>query len=124
MKIKKASRSKSKQPRKQRKARYEAPLHIKHKFMSAPLSDDLRERYGKRSIPMRKGDTVTVIRGDAKGKKGKVRSVDLKKEKITIEGVVVARADLSEVPRPIHPSNVMITKLELKDKVRESVLRR
>ncbi|MCW3128689.1 MAG: 50S ribosomal protein L24 [Methanophagales archaeon] len=115
---------KSKQPRKQRKARYNAPLHIRHKFMSALLSEELRDKYEKRSFPVRKGDTVKVMRGDDKGKEGKVRSVDLKRERITVEGVVVARSDLSEVPRPIHPSNVMITKLELKDKQRESALMR
>lgn len=115
---------KSKQPRKQRKARYNAPLHIRHKFMSAALSDELRDKYGKRSFPLRKGDTVRVVRGDDKGKEGKVRTVDLKGEKITVEGVVVARSDLSEVPRTVHPSNVVITKLELKDKLRESALGR
>jgi large subunit ribosomal protein L24 len=115
---------KSKQSRKQRKARYNAPLHTRHKFMSAPLSEDLRDKFGKRSFPLRKGDTVKVMRGDDKGKEGKVRAVNLKNEEITVEGVVVARSDLSEVPRSIHPSNVMITKLELKDELRESALRR
>ncbi|MFZ2070736.1 MAG: 50S ribosomal protein L24 [Halobacteriota archaeon] len=116
--------TKSKQPRKQRKARYDAPLHIRHKFMSASLSDELRDKYGKRSFPVRKGDTVKVMRGDDKGTVGKVRSVDLKREKIIVEGVVIARSDLSEVPRPLHPSNVMITRLELKDKLRESASQR
>lgn len=115
---------KSKQPRKQRKARYNAPLHIRHKFMSAPLSAELRDKYEKRSFPVRNGDTIRIVRGDDKGKVGKVRSVDLKSERITVEGVVVAKSDLSEVPRPLHPSNVVITKLELKDKLRESALMR
>ena len=115
---------KSKQPRKQRKARYNAPLHIRHKFMNAPLSAELRKKYEKRSFPLRKGDTVRVVRGDDRGKEGKVRSVDLKREKITVDGVVIARSDVSEVPRPIHPSNVVITKLDVKDKLRESALGR
>ncbi len=124
MNAKKMKSGKSKQPRKQRKARYKAPLHVRHKFMSAPLSEALRDKYEKRSFPVRKGDTVKVMRGDEKGKEGKVRSVDLKCERITVEGVVVARSDLSEVPRPIHPSNVVITKIDLKDKLRESALMR
>jgi large subunit ribosomal protein L24 len=115
---------KSKQPRRQRKARYNAPLHIRHKFMNAPLSVELRKKYEKRRFPLRKGDTVRVMRGDDRGKEGKVRSVDLKREKITVDGVVIARSDVSEVPRPIHPSNVVITKLDLKDKLRESALGR
>ena len=121
--MKKAA-EKSTQPRKQRKARYNAPLHILHKFMTAPLSESLQGKYRKRGLPVRKGDTVRVMRGDDKGKEGKVRSVDLKKVKITVEGVVVAKSDLSEVSRPIHPSNVVITKLDLKDKLRELVLQR
>lgn len=120
----KMASEKSRQPRKQRKARFNAPLHTRHKFMSAPLSSELQGKYEKRSFPLRKGDTVRVLRGDDKGKEGKVRSVNLKNEKLTVEGVVVARSDLSEVPRPVHPSNVMITKLELKDKLRESALQR
>ena len=115
---------KSKQPRKQRKARYNAPLHVRHKFMTAPLSEELQDKYGRRGFPVRKGDTVRVVRGDDKGKEGKVRTVDLKKERITMEGIVVARSDLSEVPRPIHPSNVIITKLDVKDKLRELALKR
>jgi len=114
----------SKQPRKQRKARFKAPLHLRHKFMSAPLSRELREKYNRRSFPVRKGDTVRILRGDDRGAEGKVRSVDLKRERITVEGVVIARADLSEVPRPIHPSNVMITKLDLKDERRAAALER
>jgi len=92
--------------------------------MGALLSDELQGKYEKRGFPLRKGDTVKVMRGDDKGTTGKVRTIDLKREKITVEGVVVARSDLSEVPRPIHPSNVRITKLELKDKLRESALNR
>lgn len=67
---------------------------------------------------------MRLMRGDARGKEGKVRSVSLKKGLLTMEGVVVARSDLSEVPRPIHPSNIVITKLELKDKLRELALKR
>jgi large subunit ribosomal protein L24 len=115
---------KSTQPRKQRKARYTAALHLRHKFLSAPLSEELRDKFGRRSLPVRKGDTVRVMRGDDVGKEGKVRAVDLKKGQLTMEGVVVARSDLSEVPRPLQPSNVLITKLDLKDKLREAALKR
>jgi large subunit ribosomal protein L24 len=124
MKKKVYSKRGSKHPRKQRKARYKAPLHVRHKFMGAHLSEELREKYDRRNFPVRKGDMIVVMRGEDRGKEGKVRSIDLKREKITVEGVIIARADQSEVPRPIHPSNVMITKLDLKDKLRESALKR
>lgn len=46
--------------RKQRKAHFNAPSHIRRRIMSAPLSKDLRQKYGVRSIPIRKDDEVQV----------------------------------------------------------------
>ncbi len=108
----------SSQPRKQRKFRYQAPLNIRHKFMGAMLSSELREKHGVKSLSVRAGDTVKILRGDHKGTEGKVTAVDLKKITIDVDGVTVAKADGTEVPRPVPPSNVMITKLELKDERR------
>ncbi len=114
----------SKQPRKQRKAYFNAPLHIRHKFMAAPLSKELRKEYGIRSLPVRTGDTVLVLRGDFKGHEGKVVRVDLKKMRIYIEGVTRRRADGTQVYIPVHPSKVMITKLDLSDERRRAVIER
>jgi large subunit ribosomal protein L24 len=36
----------------------------------------------------------------------------------------VAKADGTEVPRPLQPSNLMITKLELDDDIRKLTLNR
>ncbi|MCK4928918.1 MAG: 50S ribosomal protein L24 [Methanosarcinales archaeon] len=115
---------KSTQPRKQRKARYNAKLHQRQKLMSAPLSQELQAKYNKRNLSVREGDTVMVMRGDHTGKEGIVELVDLKHTKLVVEGVSVPKADGTEVPRPIHPSNVMITKLDLKDDLRELTLSR
>jgi large subunit ribosomal protein L24 len=114
----------SKQPKKQRKARYSASLHQRQKLMSAHLSPDLRAKYNRKNLPVKEGDTAMVMRGDYTGTEGKVEHVDLKKGTVVIEGVSVDKADGTEVPRPIHPSNIMITKLELKDEIRESTLSR
>lgn len=114
----------SRQPRKQRKARYNARLHQRQKLVSAPLSPELKAKYNKRSLPVREGDTVMVMRGDHTGTEGKVEVVDLKHTTIVVEGVSVPRADGTEVPRPMQPSNVMITKLELGDEIREVTLAR
>ena len=108
----------SSQPRKQRKSRYQAPLHKRNKLMGAMLSSELKEKHGMKSLPVIKGDTVKVLRGDHKGTEGKVAAVDLKRIMINIDGVTVTKADGTEVPRPVHPSKVMITKLELKDEKR------
>lgn len=108
----------SKQPRRQRRERYYAPLSRRHKFLHAHLSKELREKYGIRSVRVCKGDTVKIMRGDYKGHEGVVLDVDMKECMITVDGVTVAKADGSEVPRPIDPSNVMITKLNMKDRAR------
>ena len=113
----------SKQPRKQRKARYGAPLHKKQQYMGAPLAKDLREKYG-RSANVVVGDTVKVMRGDHMETTGKVEDVSLKDGTIVIEGVTVTKVDGTEVARPIYPSNVVITKLELKDDRRETIISR
>ena len=39
------------------------------------------------AMKIKKGDTVRVIAGKDKGKEGKVSSVDLKKNTVTVEGV-------------------------------------
>jgi len=114
----------SKQPRKQRKYRYEAPLHIKRKFLSASLAKPLRERYERRSMILRKGDEVIVMKGDIKGTKGIIEKADIKKGKVYIEGVKMKKVDGSEVSRPIAPPNLLITKLNLDDKKRQAVLER
>ncbi|MBU3967418.1 MAG: 50S ribosomal protein L24 [Euryarchaeota archaeon] len=108
----------STQPRKQRKYRYQAPLHLRHKFLGALLSEALKEKHKIKTIPVRMGDTVKLLRGDHRGTEGKVASVDLVNMTITVDGVTVTKSDGTEVPRPVHPSNVMITKLEIKDKRR------
>ncbi|MBQ3473587.1 MAG: 50S ribosomal protein L24 [Methanobrevibacter sp.] len=106
------------QPRKQRKALYTAPLHIRRKIMSANLSKDLRADIGKRSLPIRVGDKVQVVRGDFKGHEGKVESVDAKRYKVTVEGVTLSKPDGNAVFLPIHPSNLMIIEADLKDERR------
>ena len=67
---------KSKQPRKQRKFLYNAPLHVRRKILSAHLSKELREKYKRRGFPIRKDDEVEVMRGEHKKKRGKISKVD------------------------------------------------
>jgi len=114
----------SKQPRKQRKFRHRAPLHVRRKFLSAHLAKHLRESYKKRSMLVRSGDEVVILRGEGKGTKGVVEKVSIKKQKIYIEGVKNTKVNGSSVPRAIEPSNVMITKLKLDDKMRQAVIER
>ncbi|BAA30882.1 124aa long hypothetical 50S ribosomal protein L24 [Pyrococcus horikoshii OT3] len=114
----------SKQPRKQRKFLYNAPLHVRQKMMSAPLSKELREKYKVRNLPVRVGDKVRIMRGDFKGYEGKVVEVDLKRYRIYVEGVTLRKVNGTEVFYPIHPSNVMIIELNLDDEKRKKIIER
>jgi len=114
----------SKQVRKQRKFRYNSPLHIKHKFLSAHLSKELIKKYKMRNIPVRKGDTVKVLRGQFKNHTGKVQKVLLRKSKVHIEGVEMIKKDGAKTYYPVHASNLMINILELNDKERQKILQR
>ncbi|MCE4612783.1 MAG: 50S ribosomal protein L24 [Desulfurococcales archaeon] len=114
----------SRQPRKQRKAYYNAPLHVRQKLVSAPLSRELREKYGVKTLPVRKGDKVRVLRGDFKGHEGRVVRVDLKRVRVYIDGVTIKKADGTPVFRPIHPSNLLIVELDLKDEWRRKLVER
>ena len=117
-------RPRSKQPRKQRKFLYNAPLHIRHKIMSATLSKELREEYNRRSLPVRKGDKVEIMRGDFKGHQGKIERVDLKNYKVYVEGATIQKVDGTTTYFPIHPSNLQIIELNLEDEKRLKVLER
>src|SRR6185503_19125840 len=66
-----------------------------------------------------KGDTVRVMRGDDKGKEGKVMRVFPKTGRLTVEGVNIVKrhrkarkaeeqSGIMEFPAPIHSSNVML----------------
>jgi len=90
-----------------------------HKFMGSHLSAELRKKHAKRSLPLRKGDTVNVMRGKFKGKIGKVDRVNLKKSRVYVQGVDFEKKDGSKVFYPLHPSKLMITALELDDKKRK-----
>ncbi len=114
----------STQPRKQRKYRYNAPLHVRQKLVSAHLDKKLREQYKRRSMQVRKGDEIIVMRGEHSGKKGAVTEVDLKKLKVYVDSVKTKKVSGQEVQVAIDPSNVRITKLTLDDKMRKKVLER
>lgn len=114
----------SRNPRKQRKYRIEAPLHIKHKFAQSHLSKDLRKKYSKRSIGARKGDKVKIMHGQFKKHEGKIERVDLKKTRIFVSGADLTKRDGTKKLLALHPSNLMITELNLEDKMRQKALER
>jgi large subunit ribosomal protein L24 len=102
----------------------DAHTSIRRKFLSAPLSPNLRAEHGARSMPVVVDDTVSIIKGDRKLAEGKVLRVDTKNSKIYIEGVTRSRMDGSTVQIPIKPQNVMIIRLNLNDQWRRRILER
>ena len=114
----------SRKVRKQRKYRHNAPLNIKRKFLAAHLSKELITTYKKRNIPVRKGDTVKVMRGQFKGKTGKIIQVFPKITKIHVENVENTKNDGGKAFYPLNPSNVLITELVLTDPKRKEILTR
>jgi large subunit ribosomal protein L24 len=105
-------------PGKQRKRMHNAPLHVKRKGVSAHLDENLLLKYDKRSVPVVKGDTIRVMRGNFRGHEDKVAKVNIKKGIVEIEGITMSKADGNKIAKPIHPSNVLITKLNLTDRWR------
>ncbi|KAH9418307.1 ribosomal protein L26 [Dermatophagoides pteronyssinus] len=110
--------------RKARSRHFNAPSHIRRRIMSSPLSKDLRQKYGVRSMPIRKDDEVQVVRGHFKGTQfGKVVSVYRSKYVVYIERVQREKANGATVYVGIHPSKVLIVKLKM-DKDRKKILDR
>ena len=119
------------QPRKQRLARYTAPYHRRHREMSAPIDKGLREKQlargfmYPRSMPVRKGDRVLVVRGEGKSKSAtKVAKVDRKARKVYVEGFTYFKSDGTELQRPIDPSNLVIINPDWSDIYRRKLLTR
>lgn len=112
----------SSQPRKQRKAMYDAPMHQRRKQIASHLAEDLLLRYNVRATPVVTGDEVRVLRGGHRGHTGKVVEVRTKDRKVVVEGVSVKKADGTDVARPVDASNLLITRLNLEDKRRRTKL--
>ena len=115
---------KSKKPSKQRTAIYQSPLHRRHKFLSAHLSQNLIESWKRRSLPIRKGDEVKVMRGQFKGTTGKISDVDLKRFKVYIENVKRKKVSGEEVHVPVSASNLLLLNPVMDDKERLKIIKR
>lgn len=110
----------SKQPRKQRKFRYNAPMHQRRKMVAVHVSKELRAKLStrRRSVQAHKGDRVKVMRGSHKGKAGKIIEVDLSTLKVYVEGVGRRNAKGVEQLSPVDPSNLLLLEGEfVKDRL-------
>lgn len=108
----------SKKPNKTRKKQYNLPIHKRAKAIAGHLNEKLKKELGKRKVPLRKKDTVKIMRGTYKGKTGKIIDIDREKMKILIEKIIKKKSDGTEYNVPIDPSNIMAIELDRNDKKR------
>lgn len=86
--------------------------------MVATLDKPLREKYSVRSIEVRKGDEVLIMRGKFKGKKAKVTNVEVGNTRVNIDGMQITKKDGTKVDVWFHPSNLKIVSVVDSDKKR------
>ena len=78
-----------------------------------------RDNAERVQLHVTKGDTVRVVRGDDKGKEGKIIRVHSKTGRVTVEGINIVKrhrkarraeeqSGIVDFPAPIHASNVML----------------
>jgi large subunit ribosomal protein L24 len=113
----------SRLPRKQRKFHFSAPASVRRRWLSAPLSRELRARYGRRQLPVRKGDTVLVRSGSYVGREERVAKVDTRMGTIILDNVTLKKADQKLKVLPIRPAHLLLTRLNLSDPWRRRRLR-
>ncbi|MGC2289615.1 MAG: 50S ribosomal protein L24 [Thermoplasmata archaeon] len=114
--------SRSTQPRKQRRAAFNASAFDRHRQMTVALSRDLRSRYKRRALPLRKGDTVRIISGSFKGREERVSKVDMRSLRVTLDSVTIKKVDQKLKPLPIRSSHLILTRLNLADPWRRKIL--
>ncbi len=100
---------------------FQATMQTRSKQLGSNLSKDLQKKYGKKSVRVIEGDSVTIVRGEFKGVDGKVSNVSTEKSSVAIEGVKKkTKGDKFDVY--IHTSNLVITGLNTDDKWRMAKL--
>ena len=97
---------------------YRATFHTKSKQLGSALSKDLHKKYGKRSVRVIEGDSVTILRGEFKGVDGKVSKISTQKSGVAIEGIKKEKTKGDKFDVYIHTSNLVVTSLNTDDKWR------
>ena len=110
------------QPRRQRLARFTADHFERRRRMAVPLSRELRRRYSRRNLPIRKGDTARILSGSYKGREERVAKVDRRSYAVTLDNVTTKTADQKLKPLPIQLTHLVLTRLNLAAPWRRRVL--
>lgn len=110
-------------PRRQRKALYTEHTARRRRRMAVPLSRDLKKRFGRRAIPVRKGDTVRVLSGSFVGREERVAHVNRRNYSVTLDNVTLKTAEEKLKALPLRTSHLVLTRLNLSDPWRRRSLR-
>ena len=97
---------------------YRATFHTRSKQLGSQLSEDLRKKYGKKSVRVIEGDSIKIVRGEFKGVDGKISKVSTKKSSVSVEGVKKEKTKGDKFDVYIHTSNLLVTGLNTEDKWR------
>jgi large subunit ribosomal protein L24 len=100
------------------------PKHMTERMLRSPLSRALREKYGRRNVRVIAGDTIKVMRGEYSGIEGKVEKVNMKRGTLAIEGIQREKVRGGNVKVEINSTNVVVTDLDLDDKLRQALIQR
>ena len=115
---------KTRTPGKARKAVKTGKSDVLKRHMAVHLSPELRKKYNTRSLGLRVGDTVKIMKGKYAKKTGKVEKVNLQKQRAYIEGLEVSKADGTKAKVSVNTSNLMINSLDTGDKWRKKIIER
>ena len=97
---------------------YYATMQTASAQLSSLLSANLRKKYSKKSVRVKEGDSVKVIRGEFTGVDGKITKVSSADGGLTIEGVKKEKLKVEKYDVFIHTSNIIVTALNTDDKWR------
>jgi len=97
---------------------FQATFQTRSKQLGSALSKDLHKKYGKRSVRVIEGDSVTILRGEFKGVDGKISKISTEKTSVAIDGVKKEKTKGDKFDVYIHTSNLVVTSLNSNDKWR------
>jgi large subunit ribosomal protein L24 len=97
---------------------FQATFQTRSKQLGSALSKDLHKKYGKRSVRVIEGDSVTILRGEFKGVDGKISKISTAKSSVAIDGVKKEKTKGDKFDVYIHTSNLVVTSLNSNDKWR------
>ncbi len=97
---------------------YRATFQTRSKQLGSALSKDLHKKYGKRSVRVIEGDSVTILRGEFKGVDGKISKISTEKTSVAIDGVKKEKTKGDKFDVYIHTSNLLVTSLNSEDRWR------